>query len=80
MKRAYALFGMLPLLAAGADYEKCALIVSGTERLACYDQAAAQVVTPSAAPAEPARLGAEPRPEYVAEAGSFLGQLSAEFR
>ncbi len=78
MKRACALLilpGMLPLPAIGADYERCAAIVSGVERLACYDQAAAQAVMPSAAAvAEPVRLDAEQRHDGVAVADSFLGK------
>lgn len=74
MKRALALAGMLPLLAVGADFEKCAPIVSSTERLACYDHAAAQVMMPATARADPAQLGEEPRSARVAVASSFLGQ------
>ena len=57
------LTGMSPLLAAGADYEKCAVIVSGEERLACYDQIAAQVVVPPPAPGEPVKAVTEQRPD-----------------
>lgn len=63
--------GMLPLLAAGADYEKCAVIVSDAERLACYDQVSAQVVTPPVV-AKPAQVVAEQPPDGTAEASSFL--------
>lgn len=65
---------MLPLLADGADYEKCAVIVPDAERLTCYDQVAAQAVTPSPAPAEPGRVIAEQRPDGLAAADSFLGK------
>lgn len=43
MKRLCALLlsGVVPLLAAGADFDKCAAIVSDAKRLACYDEAAA---------------------------------------
>lgn len=66
--------GMWPLPACGADYEKCAGIVSDAERLVCYDQAAAHGVTPSAVPAEPKRLIAALPPDGGTGAGSFLGK------
>ena len=68
------LTGMSPLLAAGADYEKCAAIVSGDERLACYDQIAAQVVVPSPAIAEPSKAATEQRPDGLIAADSILGK------
>jgi len=77
VKRACALLflpGMLPLLAVGADYEKCAIIVPDAQRLACYDQVAGQDVAPSPAFAEPGRVIAQPRPDDVAVAGSLLGK------
>jgi phospholipase A1 len=77
LKRACALLflpSMLPLLAAGADYEKCAVIVADAQRLACYDQVAAQRVTPSSAGAEQGRVSAESRPDDLVTAGSLLGK------
>lgn len=65
--------GMLPLLANGADYEKCVAIVPDVERLACYDQISAQAVKASAALAEPSQKTTEQRPDILA-ADSFLGR------
>lgn len=73
VKRACVLLfipGMLPLLAAGADYEKCAVIAPDAERLACYDQLAAQLRAPSAAPV----AADQASPDGVAMADSFLGK------
>lgn len=64
---------LLPLMAAGSGFEKCAVIVPDRERLACYDQAAAHAVTSTPLPAESARAVAVPLPDSIAEAGSFLG-------
>ena len=66
--------GMLPLLAIGADYEKCAVIVPDAQRLACYDQVATQGVAPSPAPADTAQASKVPRPDNVAVADSLLGK------
>ena len=64
---------MLPLLAVAADFGKCVDIVADAQRLACYDQVAAQVVTPSAGAAQPELASAERRPDGVAVADSLLG-------
>lgn len=77
MKRACALVflsGMLPLQAVRADYAKCAVIVPDAQRLACYDQVAAQAATPSPAPVDTGRASAVLRPDDVAVAGSLLGR------
>jgi len=77
LKRACALLllpGMLPLLAVGADFEKCAVIVADVQRLACYDQVAARPLTASPAPVEQGRVSAEQRLDELAVAGSLLGK------
>ncbi|MFH1495349.1 MAG: phospholipase A [Pseudomonadota bacterium] len=78
VKRACVLLllsGMLPLSATGGVFEQCVAIVPDAERLACYDQVAAQSVLPSPVPAEPENgTMAEQRPESLAEADSFLGK------
>lgn len=63
----------LPLLAAGADFEQCAAVIPDAERLACYDQVAAQLVKP--APAQPGAAIAGQRADGVAVADSSLGKL-----
>ncbi|MBZ0105052.1 MAG: phospholipase A [Sulfuricella denitrificans] len=68
------LSGMLPLLATGADYEKCAVIVPDIERLACYDQTAAQAIKASPALAGPSQKISGQRPETLAETDSFIGR------
>lgn len=74
---------MWPLLAAGADYEKCAAIVSDAERLACYDHVAAHALPLSPAPADPGQVRAGHDPACIARATSFLGkswELDDEFK
>jgi phospholipase A1 len=69
------LAGMWPLLAAGADYEQCAAIVSDAERLACYDQVAAEARLTTPAPVDPERvLAEEPRPDGAAVSWSILSK------
>jgi phospholipase A1 len=68
------LSGMLPLPAAAADFRKCAVIVPDAERLACYDQTAAQLAQPPTAPVNAAQAISEPPPERVSVADSFLGK------
>jgi phospholipase A1 len=77
VKWIYALLflpGMLPLQAAGSDFGKCAAIIRDSERLACYDQAATQLVAPLPASVEPDPIIAEQRPDRIAVANSFLGK------
>lgn len=77
IKWIYALLflsGMLPLSAAGSEFEKCAAIVRDSERLACYDQVAVQLMAPPTASAEPRPAMTEPSPDRIAVANSFLGK------
>ena len=75
-KLAHALLiltGMSPMLAASADYVKCTAIVPDAERLACYDQIAAQAVTPALTVPAPRQASAELRVDDGVS-DSFLGK------
>jgi hypothetical protein len=74
VKGACGLLFLLPLLAIGADYEKCAVIVPDAQRLACYDQVAARLATPSPASADTVRKSAGLQPNDVVVADSLLGR------
>lgn len=77
MKRICALLflpGMLPFMASGADFGKCAAIIPDAERLTCYDQVAAQLAKPSPAPVIVDQAISAPPTEHIAAADSFLGK------